>query len=111
MKFSHAAKIYVYDEPVSMACGFNRLSEMVKKGLKKEPDSQDLYVFVNKKRKYLKILFYYRNGFCLFAKRLHNSVFDSEGLQGKITLADMNKLLNEVIVHGSKRKSRLAIAA
>lgn len=97
------AKIYVYEDAVSMSKSFAGLSEIVSQKMHKKPDSEDLYVFVNKKRDYLKILFWYKNGSCIFAKKLPVGIFDAEGIEGNISLQAMEKIVNEVIISQRKK--------
>lgn len=102
MKFSPKAKIYFYNAPISMGCGLNRLAQIVKEELGKEPDSEDLYVFMNKRRNYLKIFYYHANGFCIFAKKLPTTFFVSDGLKGRLGVEDMTKLITHVTTKEKK---------
>lgn len=56
------AKIYAYDQPVSMALSFNGLAKIVTQQLNKKVETGDCFLFLNKRRNYLKILFWANNG-------------------------------------------------
>jgi transposase len=48
----------------------NGLSVLVQRELKHDPFSGDLFVFCGRTRRILKVLYWERNGFCLWCKRL-----------------------------------------
>jgi transposase len=65
-----------------MACGYtdmrksiNGLSILVARNLEMDPLSGHLFVFCNKRQSMVKILYWDRNGFCLWHKRLEKQFF------------------------------------
>jgi hypothetical protein len=62
--------IFVATMPVDLRGGFDRLSGIVTEALRGDPRGTSLYVFVNKRRTRVKVLFYDRTGHCLLYKRL-----------------------------------------
>lgn len=107
---SNTAKVYAYNEPVSMARSFPGLSDLVAKKLRKKPESGDLFLFVNKKKNYCKILFFHKGGHCIFAKKLPHGVFDCEDLPSTLSVVALEKMINEVIVNGAKKLRHLKVA-
>lgn len=72
----NTAKVYVYKEPVSMGYSFPKFITLVKENYNEDAPSQgDLFLFVNRKRSYIKVLFYHTNGYCIFAKTLPTGAF------------------------------------
>lgn len=59
-----------------MRRSFDGLSLAVEQHMGSDPKSGSLYVFVNKRRNRLKVLWYDRNGFCILYKRLHRARFE-----------------------------------
>jgi transposase len=55
--------------------GFNTLAAQAEKVLELDPYSGNLFLFCNKAKKLLKILYWDRNGFCLWMKRLEKGKF------------------------------------
>lgn len=62
--------IYLYREPVDMRKGADGLAALVSVEMNFDPCSTALFVFINRGRDKLKILFWERNGFWVFYKRL-----------------------------------------
>jgi transposase len=71
-----AVRIYVCTEPQDMRRSFDGLSLAVEQHMGSDPKSGSLYVFVNKRRNRLKVLWYDQNGFCILYKRLHRARFE-----------------------------------
>jgi transposase len=73
--FVDVPKIYLHRRPVDFRKQINGLSVIVEEDLSKSPFEESLYVFVNGSRNRVKILFWQRNGFCLWLKRLEKDKF------------------------------------
>jgi len=71
----NGVSIYVATAPVDLRGGFDRLSGIVAEGLRGDPRGTSLYVFVNKRRTRVKVLFYDRTGHCILYKRLDRGTF------------------------------------
>lgn len=72
-------RILAHREPVDMRKSFDGLIAIVRHVLREDPLSETLFVFVNRKRTYLKAVYWDRTGFCLFAKRLERGRFTIPG--------------------------------
>lgn len=67
--------VYLSREAVDFRKGINGLSILVQETLNLDPFSEHLFVFCNRRRNRVKILYWERNGFCLWQKRLEKSHF------------------------------------
>lgn len=105
-----SAQVYLYDSPCSMSYGFPKLQELVVKSMKKKPDSKDLYLFINKKQNYLKVLYYRRVSWCMHLEKLPKGIFNAEGQGKSMSLKELRELLNDVIVNGAKQVRALKAA-
>ena len=67
--------VWLYAHPVDMRYQFNGLAALAQSKLKRPANSGELFVFINKRRTYIKILYYSRGGYCLWSKRLEQGQF------------------------------------
>jgi transposase len=75
LSFTGALKVYVALEPQDMRKSFNGLSAVVEQHLEHDPYQGALYLFTNKKRNRIKILFWDGTGLWVAAKRLEQGCF------------------------------------
>ena len=75
MALTESIKVYLHREPVDFRKQINGLSVLVQEGLSLDPYSESLFVFTNRLRNRIKILYWQRNGFCLWQKRLERDRF------------------------------------
>jgi transposase len=64
--------VYLCRDPVDFRRGINGLAVLVEDTL---CFAEQLYVFCNRRRKQIKVLYWEANGFCLWQKRLEKSRF------------------------------------
>ncbi|MFB8828258.1 IS66 family insertion sequence element accessory protein TnpB [Azotobacter sp. CWF10] len=69
------AKVYLYPKPVDFRKSINGLAALVELDIKVEVFNPVLFVFLNRSRNQVKILYWERNGFCLWLKRLEAERF------------------------------------
>ena len=77
-------RIYIATGKVDMRKSVDGLSLLVHEVLNKDPLSGHLFVFTNKSADKLKILYWDRNGFCLWYKRLEKAVFRIPKIPGEV---------------------------
>lgn len=70
-------RVFVYGRPVDLRKSFTGLIALAQQGLGQDPLSGHLLVFINRRGDYLKVLYWDRTGFCLWAKRLERGRFVS----------------------------------
>jgi len=68
-------RIFAYRHPVDLRKSIDGLSSLVEGVLGEDPFSGALYVFVNRRRDKVKLLYWERNGFCIWYKRLERERF------------------------------------
>jgi transposase len=104
---SAVRRILAYREPVDMRKSFDGLIAITKGVLYEDPLSSSLFVFFNRRRNYMKLVFWDRTGFCLFAKRLEHGRFVLPGTERTCELSEQAfSLILDGIVLGKKRRMR-----
>ena len=90
LSFSGGLKIFVALEPCDMRKSFNGLHTAVHEKLRADPLSGALFLFSNKKRNLMKILYWDGSGLWVLAKRLEKGTFSwptsASGATNKIAL-------------------------
>ncbi len=74
-RFEAKLKVYVHREAVDFRKSINGLAGLVEQGLGLDPFAQALFVFGNRRRNRVKILWWETNGFWLLMKRLEAEHF------------------------------------
>lgn len=67
--------VYLCRDAVDFRKGINGLSVLVEEMLSLDPFSEQLFVFCNRRRSQVRILYWERSGFCLWQKRLEKARF------------------------------------
>ena len=83
-----ARRIFAYTEPTDMRKSFQGLLALVQQIFRNEdPYSGDLFLFVNRRGNYVKILAWDRTGFVLLAKKLERGrfVFPGESVSQELS--------------------------
>lgn len=75
MTFTQSAAIYLHVQPIDFRKQINGLSVLVQNAMELDVFSASLFVFVNRPRTRIKILYWEKNGFCLWLKRLEQHKF------------------------------------
>ena len=68
-------RVWLYGEPVDMRKSFDGLYALARHGLKQVPLNGQLFAFVNRRATHIKVLYFDRSGWCLWAKRLEAGRF------------------------------------
>ena len=92
-------KVYLCIEPVDFRKAIQGLSLIVEQTLELNPFETTLFVFTNRRRDKLKILYREKNGFCLWYKRLEKQrfkwPFDYSGATLTLNGEQLNWLLDD----------------
>jgi transposase len=75
LTLSANARIFIYKDPINMRKSFEGLSAAVENLFPGELFSGALFVFLNRGRSHMKVLFWDRDGFAIWYKRLEKGTF------------------------------------
>ena len=70
LSFAGSLRVFIALDPCDMRAGINTLHALVGERLKEDAKSGSLFVFTNKRRRLLKVLYWDGTGLWLFTKRL-----------------------------------------
>jgi transposase len=105
-------KIFVALEPTDMRRGFPGLSGQVQSTLQQDPLRGHLFLFRNRRRDRIKILFWDGDGYAIYYKQLARGTFEIPVPQDpsapvvQIRASELSMLLDGIQLQGRKRRPR-----
>ncbi len=103
--------VYLCTQATDMRKGFDGLHALVLQVFQRDPLDGHLFLFINRRRNRLKILWWDRDGMALFYKRLEAGTYqlpeasdDAEGVE--IDATDLAMLLSGIDFQSAKRRKR-----
>jgi transposase len=107
-----SVKVYMSVETMDMRCGFDRLSAKAHEITFQNPLSGHMFVFFNRGKNRVKVLFWDKSGYCLYYKRLEQGTFhfpeylseDTKVLQ--VAVSDFALILSGIELYGAVRRKR-----
>lgn len=75
LSFPAAVNVFICTRPTDMRKSFDTLAALTRDVLYQDPMSGHIFVFFNKRRNRMKLLYWDKFGFCLFIKRLEQGRF------------------------------------
>ena len=114
LSLTSALRIFLAVEPADMRKGFDGLSQLVRDRVAQDPLSGHLFVFRNKRRDRIKILYWDRDGFALWYKRLEKGTFrfpEAKGGRVEVTPAEMAAVLEGIDLSRARRQARFSLPA
>jgi transposase len=112
---STSLRIWLASEPADMRCGFDRLAERAAAVTGQDPLSGHLFLFRGRSGDRLKILYFDRDGYALWYKRLEEGVFKlprivpgSDGAAASVELrgSELAMILDGIDLSSVKRGKR-----
>jgi len=104
-----SVRVWLYTRATDMRKSFAGLAALARNALGEEPTSGDLFVFINRRRTYLKVLYFDRGGYCLWSKRLEQGQFHYPDTQREKVALDgvgLNMLIEGIAMQNIKRYKR-----
>ena len=106
-----SVRIFLCTTPTKMHYSFDGLMGRAQEIFDQDPTSGHLFLFMNRARDRMKILFWDRDGFCIFYKRLERGTFqlltpngDKEGIE--LDYGQLVRLLGGFDLRTGRRRKR-----
>jgi transposase len=106
-----SVRVYLCLSPTDMRRSFDGLHALVRDHLELDPFAGHLYVFANRRRDRLKLLYWDRDGFAIWAKRLEEGSFavpsgEAGAKRFEITTEELASLLSGIDLEQAARRKR-----
>ena len=115
ISLARSVRVFVCTRPADMRRSFDGLAGMAEQLIKQDPLSGHLFVFRNRNRDRLKLLYWDTDGLAIWYKRLERGTFqlptdlqslDEETTGAEITVDELSLLLGGVELTSVKRRKR-----
>ena len=113
---SPQVRVFLYRRPTDMRKSFNGLVALVESKLKQDPLSGSFFVFVNRRRDRIKILYWGESGFCIWYQQLqqgtyqlprHDLLDEQDTLE--VTRAQLSLILDGIDLSSARQRRRFQL--
>lgn len=114
LTLSSVQHVYLATRSTDLRKSIDGLAAIVQEGLRLDPFSPCLFVFCNRERNKLKILYWDVNGFWLFYRRLERGTFQwPTGSEQVVTVSsrELRWLLDGLSLHQRQAHTKVAVEA
>jgi transposase len=111
-----AVQVFICLQPTDLRKSFDSLSALVSSVVRQDPLSGHLFVFLNRSRDRIKILFWDRSGYCLYYKRLEAGTFilppqaDPCAASFYAGLPELTLMLEGIDLNDCRRRKRFSLS-
>jgi transposase len=112
LNLTHETRIFAYTGVADMRKGFNGLSGIVREEFQSDPTDGSLFMFINRRRDRMKLLYFDGGGFWLYYRLLESGTFETlKSEQGscqlQIDATELSMLLSGVsLITSQQRRKR-----
>ena len=102
-------RIWLYAQATDMRKSFNGLCALVSQRLEDNPTSGQWFVFINRRKTHIKILYFDGSGFCIWFKRLEQGQFnyrDNGDVKRRLNWTQLRHLLEGLEVKKIRQYKR-----
>lgn len=114
LRFEGSVRIWLYTEPTDMRKSYNGLSALIKHKMQADPLSGQLFVFINRRKTQMKIIYFDSSGYAIWSKRLEQGQFvarHSGGIKHALTFAELQCLLEGIELGNARQYKRFKLAS
>jgi len=103
-------RYFLYRQATDMRKGFDGLSGIVCNELGMNPHSGDVFIFLNRRKDRVKVLFWEGDGYAIYYKRLESGTYElppSDAVSIVLSGEDLQLLLSGIQLSSVRRRRRL----
>ena len=111
--FSNPVRVFLARTPCDMRKSFHGLVSLAESVLKKDPLSGHLFVFINRRRDRIKLLYWGGTGFCIWYQQLQQGSYqlpeitDADSESGiEITASQLSLILDGIDLSSVRQRAR-----
>ena len=114
-------RVFLYRQATDMRKSFNGLVALIESKMKQDPLSGSLFMFVNRRRDRVKILYWGQTGFCIWYQQLQKGTYqlplpqsaDTESLEPhdtlEVTRSQLSLILDGIDLTSARQRPRFAL--
>lgn len=112
LTISPAVKIFLYADVADLRRGYDGLAAIIENAMEGDPLSGHIYMFLNRRRNRIKLLYWAVDGYAIWMKRLERGSFElvhSESAKTKrveITASQLSLILEGIELSSVRRRKR-----
>jgi transposase len=110
-------RVFLYRLPTDMRKSFHGLIALTESSLKQNPLSGSLFVFLNRRRDRIKILYWGQTGFCIWYQQLEKGTYqlpDEESLREQesleVTRSQLSLILDGIDLSSARQRRRFQLS-
>ena len=110
-------RVFLYRLPTDMRKSFNGLVALTESKLKQDPLSGSLFVFVNRRRDRIKILYWGQTGFCIWYQQLQKGTYELPGQDSldeqeilEVTRSQLSLILDGIDLSSARQRMRFQLS-
>jgi transposase len=109
-------RVFLYRLPTDMRKSFHGLVALTESALKQDPLSGSLFVFLNRRRDRLKILYWGQTGFCIWYQQLEQGTYQlpEEPREGhtvlEVTRSQLSLILDGIDLSSVRQRRRFQLS-
>lgn len=114
--FAAQVRVFLYRQPTDMRKSFHGLVALTESGMGCNPLSGDLFVFVNRRRDRIKILYWGQSGFCIWYQQLQRGTYQLPGHESlqerdvlEVTRSQLSLILDGIDLGSARQRTRFQL--
>ncbi len=114
--FQSQFRVFLYRTPTDMRKSFHGLIALTESALKQDPLSGSLFVFLNKRRDRIKVLYWGQTGFCIWYQQLQQGTYqlpDAKAIEQQetieVTRAQLSLILDGIDLGSARQRRRFQL--